>query len=60
MGKRGWLPLPLADRLAPAAGLRNRLVHLYATIDDRKVFDAMVLAVELFPQYISNIRRLLG
>ena len=59
MGRRGWLPLDLAERLAPAAGLRNRLVHQYAAIDDRKVFDAMATALELFPAYVSSVRRLL-
>lgn len=59
MGSRGYLPIPLAERLAPAAGLRNRLVHQYASIDDRKVFDALALAAELFPIYVSHIRDLL-
>lgn len=59
LGKRGRLPLSMAERLAPAAGLRNRLVHQYAEIDDRKVFDAMGLAVEVFPAYVAAIRKLL-
>ena len=59
MGQRGYLPLPLAERLAPAAGLRNRLVHQYATIEDRKVFDAMARSSELFPVYIAHVRDLL-
>ena len=59
MGSRGYLPLPLAERLAPAAGLRNRLVHQYAATDDRKVFEALALAVELFPVYVAHVRDLL-
>ena len=59
LGRRGWLPEDLAQRLAPAAGLRNRLVHRYSAIDDRKVFDALTLALELFPAYIGSIRRLI-
>ena len=59
MGSRGYLPIPLAERLAPAAGLRNRLVHQYAAIDDRKVFDALTMAVELLPVYIAHVRDLL-
>jgi uncharacterized protein YutE (UPF0331/DUF86 family) len=59
MGKRGYLPVPLAERLAPAAGLRNRLVHQYATVDDQRVFDGLALAAEMFPIYVSHIRDLL-
>lgn len=59
MGSRGYLPIPLAERLAPAAGLRNRLVHQYAAIDDGKVFDALTLAAELFPVYVAHVRDLL-
>lgn len=58
LGRQGWLPDELAARLAPAAGLRNRLVHQYAAIDDRKVFDAMLLAVEIFPAYVTRMRAL--
>ena len=58
-GRRGWLPQDLAARLAPAAGLRNRLVHQYAEIDDRKVFDAVISAVDLFPTYIAHLRKLI-
>jgi uncharacterized protein YutE (UPF0331/DUF86 family) len=56
LGRHGWLPDDLANRLAPAAGLRNRLVHQYAAIDDRKVFDAVGSAVELLRTYIATIR----
>jgi uncharacterized protein YutE (UPF0331/DUF86 family) len=59
LGKQGWLPVELAERLAPSAGLRNRLVHQYATIDDRRVFDALGMAVEQFPAYVSGVRRLI-
>jgi len=56
LARQGWIPDQLAGRLAPAAGLRNRLVHQYAAIDDRKVFDAMRGAIELFPEYVAAIR----
>ena len=39
VGQIGVLPADLAGALAPWAGLRNRLVHEYETIDD-----AMILA----------------
>ena len=35
LGQAGVIPRELAERLAPAAGLRNRLVHEYDDIDMR-------------------------
>jgi uncharacterized protein YutE (UPF0331/DUF86 family) len=32
-GRNGLIPMDLAQRLVPAAGLRNRLVHDYEAID---------------------------
>ncbi|MEK7668441.1 MAG: HepT-like ribonuclease domain-containing protein, partial [Gemmatimonadota bacterium] len=37
LGDAGVLEGGLATRLAPSAGLRNRLVHEYNGLDDRKV-----------------------
>jgi uncharacterized protein YutE (UPF0331/DUF86 family) len=59
MSDHGFLPDELGAALAPAAGLRNRLVHQYSTIDDRRVFDAIGSAVELFPRYVTAVRRVL-
>lgn len=59
MAERGYLSLPLAARLAPAMRLRNQLAPHDETLDDRKVFDAIMLSAELFPVYIANIRDLL-
>lgn len=56
LARHGWLTNELAARLAPSAGLRNRLVHQYAAIDDRKMFDAMALALDLFSAYVAAIR----
>lgn len=41
LGDLGVLPAELAHALAPAAGLRNRLVHEYDAIDDAKVLAAV-------------------
>jgi uncharacterized protein YutE (UPF0331/DUF86 family) len=57
LGRHGLLPAELADALAPSAGLRNRLVHQYAAIDDRRVFDAIGSAVEHFRRYVEAVRR---
>lgn len=55
--KAEWLSADLAKKLAPSAGLRNRLVHQYAEIDDRKIFAVLTEGVPLFAKYISSIRR---
>jgi len=41
IGQLGVVPADLAGALAPSAGLRNRLVHEYETIDDAKVLAAV-------------------
>lgn len=43
-GRRGLIPEELAERLAPSAGLRNRLVHESDRIDDAIVLAAVALA----------------
>ena len=46
----------LALKLAPSAGLRNRLVHEYGDVDSARVFDSIQDALSLYPQYITEIR----
>lgn len=55
----GALPHDLARRLAPAAGLRNRLVHLYEDIDQAKVYAALNEALEAFPTYVEAVEAFL-
>ena len=55
LGELGILSVELARDLAPAAGLRNRLVHEYDVIDDAKVLAALGRMLELFPRYIQGI-----
>ena len=47
------LPEELARQLAPAAGLRTRLVHEYETLDDAKVLAAIGTMLELFPRFVQ-------
>lgn len=49
----GWPDL--AERLAPAAGLRNRLVHQYDEIDDAIVLRAVADARRHFGAYLSAV-----
>ena len=44
-----------AARIARAAGLRNRLVHEYNDIDQRKVFEALQSALGDIPIYLQRI-----
>ena len=45
-GRNGLIPMDLAQRLVPAAGLRNRLVHDYEAIDPRRVYAAIPVALD--------------
>ena len=45
----------LATKLAPSAGLRNRLVHEYDLLEHSLVLDAVRMAQELYPEYIKQI-----
>lgn len=54
-GELKIIPSDLAEKLAPSAGLRNRLVHEYDTLDHSMVLKAVVMADELYPQYVKEI-----
>lgn len=55
MGKQGLIPPDLAERLAPATGLRNRLVHEYDPIDNEIVLAAVAKARSQFREYVAAI-----
>ena len=55
VGRQGIIPLPLAERLAPSTGLRNRLIHEYDAIDDQRVLDALPKAVEEYREYVEAV-----
>lgn len=59
MGREGVLTPELAERLAPAAGLRNRLVHEYDELDDQVVLGAVAEARWEFAAYAARIGRFL-
>src|SRR4030042_5147342 len=48
MGELGIISSDLADKLAPSAGLRNRLVHEYDMLDHAVVLKAVATAEEMF------------
>ena len=55
MGELGVVPPDLAHSLAGSAGLRNRLVNEYETIDDARVLDAITTLLETYPRYIQAL-----
>ncbi len=55
LGQADVIPQRLAERLASAAGLRNRLVHEYADIDDEIVLKAVSEARQSLREYVAAI-----
>ena len=51
----GAIDAALAADLAPAAGLRNRLVHEYDEIDDAIVHRSIPKAIDLLPRFVAQI-----
>jgi uncharacterized protein YutE (UPF0331/DUF86 family) len=57
LGQHDILPIGFARKLAPAAGFRNVLVHMYADIDLEKLYSHLqddVDHLELFAEYIAK------
>lgn len=54
-GELSIISADLAEKLAPSAGLRNRLVHEYDLLDHSLVLEAVKMAEELYPKYIKEI-----
>jgi len=52
------IPVSLAEKLAPSAGLRNRLVHQYDRLNHAIVLQAVRMAEELFPAYVNTVEEL--
>ena len=46
----------LAEKLAPSAGLRNRLVHEYDLLEHSIVLEAVSIVESLYPEYIKEIK----
>ena len=54
-GEMGILSPGLAEKLAPSAGLRNRLVHEYDRIDHSIILKAVSMVEEYYPRYVEEI-----
>ncbi len=59
LGTLQIVPRELAQRLAPSAGLRNRLVHEYEGIDDAKVLAAITTTLDIYPQLVEAVEAFL-
>ena len=55
LGDLGVLPRELALSLAPSAGLRNRLVHEYESLDDAKVLASIGALLAQYPSYVQAV-----
>lgn len=54
-GEYDIIPKNIAEKLAPSAGLRNRLVHEYDLLDHSRILEAVKIAEDLYPLYIKAI-----
>ncbi len=59
-GELAVIPAGLAEKLAPSAGLRNRLVHEYDALDHDLILNAAKQAEELYSNYIFEIENYLS
>lgn len=57
LGKLKVLPMEFSRGLASYAGLRNRLVHEYNSLDERKVYNAMKKLMKDTPKYLRHIEK---
>ena len=55
LGRKKYLPMEFAERLADSAGLRNRLAHEYDEIDERKIYQAAKSCLKDVPKYLNYI-----
>jgi uncharacterized protein YutE (UPF0331/DUF86 family) len=46
----------LAQKLAPSAGLRNRLVHEYDAIEDTLILGSLAMAQAVYSRYVKEIK----
>ncbi len=60
MGEKGIIPPDFAIRIRPMVGLRNILVHEYARIDIRKLYDIIRHNLDDFTRFDGYIRKFLA
>ncbi len=55
LSKIGVYPMDFAQKIAPCAGLRNRIVHEYDEIDSRKIYEGLKAAVKDIPRFLKYV-----
>lgn len=55
LGERNIIPIQFAKQIRGMAGLRNILVHEYASIDSDKIYDILQTRLEDFYRFIEFI-----
>jgi uncharacterized protein YutE (UPF0331/DUF86 family) len=53
LAREGMMPEELSNRLVDACGMRNLLTHLYDSIDQRRVIEAVDPAVDLYRAFLD-------
>lgn len=59
LGQNKVLSAGLAQKIAPAVGLRNKVVHKYGEVDNKKMIEDLKAGSEQFEEYIEEIKKLL-
>lgn len=59
-GQLKIISVDLSIKLAPSAGLRNRLVHEYDRLEHSMVLDAVKLSEDLYAEYVRQIEEYLS
>lgn len=59
LGEYKILDKNFAKKIAPSAGLRNRLVHEYEEIDDKIVYKSIQKTIRMYKKYIKKIENYL-
>jgi uncharacterized protein YutE (UPF0331/DUF86 family) len=60
LAANGVLEESFAARIAPSAGLRNRLIHEYERINDEIVYQSASRLIELYTLYMKAINQFLA
>ncbi len=54
-GELNIISADLAEKLAPSAGFRDRLVHEYDRLEHSMILKAVGMAEELYPKFIKEV-----
>ena len=57
LGKKGFISVPLAKKLASSAGLRNRIIHEYGEYKDRIVFSNIKPLYDGYLKFYQKIKK---